>query len=522
MRLALAATLLALASTTSAIAAPRPVAFAAQPASSGALALPLSSAADLDRASALLDASARSAIERALEADSFDYKPRSTLLVRSAGRWSHVLLIGTGGESLSASALQDIGGLAAQELGKTNGPVSIAADLVRTSVESPSAEIAVGAGLGGYAFDKYKSADPANPVKAGKSAPITIITGSGRPGTAQETRAKALVEGVNFARDLIREPANVIYPESFVERARAALSGLPGVTVRVLDVPQMEKLGMGSILSVGRGSARPPRMLIMEYRGSQQAPLVAIAGKGITFDSGGISLKPGSGMSAMKGDMAGAAAVAGTVLSLAKSRAPVNLVAIAALAENMPSGTATRPGDVVKAYNGKTIEILNTDAEGRLVLADAVAYAERAYRPAVIVDIATLTGSVTGALGDEYAGLFSRSDALASQLLSAGTATGEELWRLPLHPSYSKDMKSDIADIKNVVEGGSPGASLGAHFIGYFIETTPWAHLDIANVDSRSESLPTVPKGLSGFGIRLLDRFVRDYRPVPAVPQAGR
>jgi leucyl aminopeptidase len=289
----------------------------------------------------------------------------------------------------------------------------------------------------------------------------------------------------------------------------------------VLDVAEMGRLGMGSILSVGAGSARPPRMLIVQYRGAgAPAVPVALAGKGITFDSGGISLKPGEGMWAMKGDMAGAAAVVGTVLSLAKSQAPVHVVGIAALAENMPGGAATRPGDVVKAMNGRTIEVLNTDAEGRLVLADAVVYAERQYRPAAIVDVATLTGAVTTALGDEYAGLFSRSDALAGQLLAAGSATGEELWRLPLHPNYAKDMQSDIADIKNVVEGGAPGAGLGAHFIGYFVERTPWAHLDIASVDLRGTALPTVPAGLSGFGVRLLDRFVRDFRPVPPVPPA--
>jgi leucyl aminopeptidase len=283
----------------------------------------------------------------------------------------------------------------------------------------------------------------------------------------------------------------------------------------------MERLGMGSILSVGKGSARPPRMLVVDYRGATNAPLVALAGKGITFDSGGISLKPGTGMWAMKGDMGGAAAVVGTAISLAKSQAPVNVVAIAALAENMPGGSASRPGDVVKAYNGRTIEILNTDAEGRLVLADAVAFAERVYKPAAIVDVATLTGAVTTALGDEYAGLFSRSDPLAAQLLAAGTATGEELWRLPLHRNYAMDMRSDIADIKNVVEGGAPGAGFGAHFIGYFIESTPWAHLDIASMDLRKGSLPTVPEGFSAFGVRLLDRFVRNFRTVPAVASDG-
>jgi leucyl aminopeptidase len=223
----------------------------------------------------------------------------------------------------------------------------------------------------------------------------------------------------------------------------------------------------------------------------------------------------------MKGDMSGAAGVVGAVVSLARSQAPVNAIAIAALAENMPGGAATRPGDIVKAYNGKTIEIINTDAEGRLVLADAVSYAERRFRPAAIVDMATLTGSKVGALNDEYAGLFSRSDALAAQLTAAGIASGEELWRLPLHPNYAEDMKSTFADIRNVVEGGGPGASLGAHFIGSFVtDETPWAHLDIAGNELADNARPTGPKGAVGYGVRLLDRFVRDFRPVPAVAAA--
>jgi leucyl aminopeptidase len=283
----------------------------------------------------------------------------------------------------------------------------------------------------------------------------------------------------------------------------------------------MERLGMGAILSVGKGSARPPRMLIVHYRGGGGQPVV-LAGKGITFDSGGISLKPGTGMWMMKNDMSGAAAVVGAVLALAKSRSNVNVVAVAALAENMPGSAATRPGDVVKAHNGKTIEILNTDAEGRLVLADAVSYAGKRFRPAAIVDVATLTGAVVGALGDEYAGLLTRHDALAAQLLTAGQSSGEALWRLPLHDNYAEDMKSDIADIKNVVEGGGPGAGLGGHFIGYFVDkATPWAHLDIAGTAWSREDRPTVPKGAAGFGVKLLERFVRDFRPIPVSGAAG-
>ncbi|MGA9582309.1 MAG: leucyl aminopeptidase, partial [Allosphingosinicella sp.] len=357
----------------------------------------------------------------------------------------------------------------------------------------------------------------AKPEPAGRKAPITIVTPSAAGAREVYRReGRATADAVAFTRDLITEPANAVYPESFVERTREAFRGVPDVAIEALDVPAMERLGMGAILGVGKGSERPPRMLIVHYRGGGGQPVV-LAGKGITFDSGGVSLKPGNGMWLMKDDMSGAAAVVGTVLALAKSRADVNVVAIAALAENMPDGGATRPGDVVKAHNGKTIEILNTDAEGRLVLADAVSYADKRFRPAAIVDVATLTGAVVGALGDEYAGLLTRHDPLADQLLAAGRASGEELWRLPLHENYAEDMKSDIADIKNVVEGGGPGAGLGGHFIGYFVDkSTPWAHLDIAGTAWRKEASPTVPKGAAGFGVRLLERFVRDFRPIPA------
>ena len=338
----------------------------------------------------------------------------------------------------------------------------------------------------------------------------------GDVGGGDPDAAAALADAVVFARDLVAEPANIVYPESFVDRTRAAFAGVAGVRIEVLDVAAMEKLGMGAILSVGKGSVRPPRLLVVEYKGAgAPAKPIVLPGKGITFDSGGISLKGGNGMWRMKNDMAGAAAVVGSVLALARGRAPVNVVAIAALAENMPDGGASRPGDVVRAMNGKTIEIISTDAEGRLVLADALAYAEKRYDPAAIVDVATLTGAVGGALGNEYAGLFSRHDALAEQLLAAGRATGEELWRLPLHANHLEDIKSDYADIRNSTEGNQPGASHGAAFIGHFADAaTPWAHLDIAATALSSEATPTVPKGAVGYGVQLLDRFVRDFKAV--------
>ena len=511
---------IALALALAALAAPvqaRPVQLSADAPTSGAIVLPLGSAADLAARGAALDAATRAAVERALASAEFDYKAKSTLSLRGIGPWSHILIVGTGDKPLKSADLQDIGGLAAQ---KTSGDESVAliATGLAPQVADAGLQLGVGAEIGSYSFDKYKS-----DAKKTKQKPLTIVTADATHVRSDyERQGRALVEAVAWARDIITEPSNVKYPEVFVDRAREAFRGVDGVRIEALDVPAMEKLGMGSILGVGKGSARPPRMLIVEYRGGGEGAPLVLAGKGITFDSGGISLKPGSGMWLMKGDMAGAAAVTATVLSLAKSRAPVNVVAIAALAENMPGGGATRPGDVLRAMNGKTIEVLNTDAEGRLVLADAVAYADSRFKPAAIVDVATLTGSVSGALGNEYAGLLTRHDALGQQLIAAGKATGEHLWQLPLHPSYAEDMKSDIADIKNVVEGGQPGAGFGGHFIGFFVQpTTPWAHLDIASVDWATSSSPTAPEGSAAFGVRLLDRFVRDWRPVPKAEGEG-
>jgi leucyl aminopeptidase len=318
---------------------------------------------------------------------------------------------------------------------------------------------------------------------------------------------------VTFARDLVTEPANEIYPESFVERTRQAFRGIANVRIEVLDVPAMEKLGMGGMLSVGKGSVRPPRLLVVRYDGGKagDAPF-AFVGKGITFDSGGVSIKPNDGMWRMKTDMAGAASVTGAVLALAGRKAPVNAISVAALAENMPDAGASRPGDVVRTMSGKTFEIMSTDAEGRMVLSDAVWYAQKQFKPRVVIDLATLTGAITTALGDDYAGLFSRDDKLSAQLVNAGDVSGEYLWRMPLHPSYAKDLESPIADIRNSAGramGG--GAGHGAHFIGAWIENgTPWAHLDIAGTAWReAEGLPTSPPGATAYGVRLLDRYVR-------------
>ncbi len=515
MRRLAAFALLASAFATSAIAA-RPVAFSTETPTAGALVLPLGSAEELATRGAMLDPASRDAVARALTTANFRYRASNTLSLRGIGPWSQILIVGTTGDGAPDVRLQNIGGTVARETAREDGPVTIAAAGVADDAAA-LVQIGVGARLGGYSFDRYRSENPDRPRRAGQDAPITLVSPLAQEAQAQwRGRGEALSEGVYFARDLITEPANILSPEAFVTRTREAFRGVSGVTVEALDVPQMERLGMNAILSVGMGSERPPRMLIVEYRGrgATGQPIV-LAGKGITFDSGGISIKPASNMWRMKGDMAGAAAVVGTVLSLARSGAPVHVVAIAALADNMPGGGAARPGDVVAAYGGRTIERLNTDAEGRIVLADAVSYADRRFRPAAIIDVATLTGAIVTALGSDYAGLFSRHDGLADQLLAAGEGSGEPLWRMPLHERYASAMESPIADIRDVGEG-APGAGAGAHFIGSFISpATPWAHLDIAGTSWRSDSQPTVPPGAAGITVRLLDRFVRDFRPVP-------
>lgn len=474
---------------------------------SGALVLPLGAEGDLATRGAALTPAARQAIAAALTAARFDYKARQTLSLHGVDGWDRILVVGLPADAKTAE-VQTAGTVVGRALIAQPGAMTV---LTAGLSADSAAELATGLGLGQYRSDLHRTTgrDAAAP------GAITLVADDASGAQSAYRRGAALVEAMAWTRDISNEPANVIYPESFVERARAAFAGVPGVEIEVLDVPAMQRLGMGSLLGVGQGSSRPPRLLVVRYKGqgAPDAGPIALLGKGITFDSGGISIKPGANMGNMKMDMSGAASVVGAVLALAKAGAPVDVAAVAALAENMPDGNAIRPGDVLTAMNGKTIEIISTDAEGRLVLADAVVWADTRLNPAAIVDVATLTGSVGGALGNDYAGLFSRHDALADQLRVAGDATGERLWRLPLHPSYVGATSSTIADIKNSGEGGA-GAGTGAHFIGYFARPeTPWAHLDIANM-AYGGANDVKPAGSAGFSVRLLERFVRDFQPV--------
>lgn len=445
------------------------------------------------------------AVEAAIAAEGFTGKQGENLKLRGIGGRPLIMIAGAAKPDDKGADWRAAAGSAAQILMKEEAELAI----VGAPDPAAMAEAALGLALGQYRFDRYRHDVEKSPA----SQKITIAgSGASEAQTLWNNRHKHLAEGVRFVRDLQSEPANALYPQSFVERTRAAFAGLPNVSIEILDETAMRKLNMGAIVGVGQGSPRGSRMMVVSYRGASGPPL-ALVGKGITFDTGGISLKPNDGMWAMKADMSGAAAVMGTALSLAKSRAPVNVVAVAALAENMPGANAQRPGDVVRTYGGKTIEILSTDAEGRLVLADAVQYVADRYKPFALVDIATLTGSVGRALGNQYAGLFAREDAVADRLLNAAEKSGELLWRLPLHPAYAKAVRSDIADVKNSGVTDAPGASAGAHFIGYFIdESLPWAHLDIAGVDWNSSPRPLSPKGASGFGVRLLDQLARDWK----------
>jgi leucyl aminopeptidase len=478
----------------------------------GAVAVTVRQGAPLEGAFAEVDRASNGALQRAVAAAGFLGDRGVVLNLPGVGPYRQVLLVGVGSEAPSARLLEDVGGLVGQ-WGVLSAVPRIELLWPDASLPAAGAHLALGASLGQYTFRTYRTPKPGVPVLGQGELVLRVADAEGSR-RAWNDDWSAVAAGVRFSRDLVTEPANAIYPESFVERTRAAFAGLRNVSIEVLDVPAMQKLGMGSLLHVGQGSQRPPRLLVVRYRGGarDEAP-VAFVGKGITFDSGGISLKDSANLWRMKYDMTGAASVTGTVLSLAKRGAKVNAIAVAALAENMPSGSAGRPGDVVRTMSGKTYEIMSTDAEGRMVLVDAIWFVQERDRPRVVVDVATLTGSQVTALGDEYAGLFSRDEALAADLLAAGAASGEEVWRLPLHPSYAKDLESPIADLRNGGSGSGAGAGVGAFFIGSWVqEGVAWAHLDVASMAWREAPvLPTVPLGATGYGVRLLDRYVRDH-----------
>ena len=400
------------------------------------------------------------------------------------------------------------GSLAGKLLGVKAERAAIVLDGADVTPER-AADVAAGLRLRHYRFDKYKSQKPRNGDN-GEPAKLAVTLHVADKAAADKAIADRLatVAGTLLARDLVNEPANVLGTLEFAAEAEK-LVGL-GVAVEILDDKQMRKLGMNSLLAVAQGSDRPPRLVVMQWNGGKKgvAP-IAFVGKGVVFDSGGVSIKPAAGMEDMKGDMGGAAAVTGLLHVLATRKAKVNAVGVIGLVENMVSGTAMRPGDVVRAMSGTTIEINNTDAEGRLVLADALWYTQDRFKPRLMVDLATLTGAIGVALGQDHAGLFSNNDDLAGRLLAAGLASGEKLWRLPMGPAYEKLIESRFADIKNSA-GRHAGSITAAHFLHRFVNDVPWAHLDIAAAGMGTTSSEVNTSWAPGFGVALLDRLVRD------------
>ncbi len=401
------------------------------------------------------------------------------------------------------------GGAALTAKLQTSGVAAVHVDFASAgqSDEDDVLAFAMGARLRDWRLDTYRTrlADTAKP-----SLKTIVIASPAGDLSARWGRYSAVADGVALTQTLVAEPPNILYPETFVERCQH-LTDL-GVELEMLDERQMKALGMGALLGVAQGSTRPPRLLAMRWNGGNpgEAPVVFV-GKGVTFDTGGISLKPGPGMDMMKWDMGGAGAVAGAIKAIAGRKAKANVVGVVGLVENMPDGNAMRPGDIVTTMSGQTVEVLNTDAEGRLVLCDAIAWAQKAYDPKVVVDLATLTGAMVISLGHEYAGMFANDETLAANLLEAGEASGNKLWRFPLSPAYDKLIDSGIADMKNIGprEGGSITA---AQFLKRYVnEGVAWAHLDIAGMAWADKDGPVYGKGATGYGVRLLDRFIADY-----------
>jgi leucyl aminopeptidase len=492
--------------------------FAAQPAASGAWVVGAVEGPELLPAARKADQACGGAISRALKVSRFKGKPGQTLevLAPDGAKASRVVVIGLGEAGkfdANAAETAAAGVIAAlSKAGETSVTLEIDAPKGGKLKPGPLAvHLAMGAKLRSYTFNHYRTKDLDD--HEFKLNAVTIVTADAAAARKAWPALEAIADGMFLARDLVNEPPNILSPVEFANRAKA-LTKL-GVKVEVLGEAEMTKLGMGALLGVGQGSERESQLVVMRWNGARaksEAP-VAFVGKGVCFDSGGLSLKPGGSMIGMKGDMGGAAAVTGAIHALARRKARVNAVGVIGLVENMPSGTAQRPDDVVRSMSGQTIEVLNTDAEGRLVLADALTYTQRTFKPKFVVDLATLTGAIMVALGSEHAGLFSNDDKLARRIHDAGQAVGEPVWRLPLGPGYDKMIRSKIADMKNITGSTYAGSIAAAQFLQRFVDKgQPWAHLDMAGTawqDGEQKAL--VPSWGVGWGVRLLDRLVAEH-----------
>jgi leucyl aminopeptidase len=463
-----------------------------------------------DRSTLAALGASQQAVTAALDRQRFEGEGSSVSeqFIADNGSVRRLLVIGVGTGDARGEAAEKLGGTAAARL-LTSGEKTAVIDLSGPGYDADTtARVALGAALRSWRYDRYRTKlkDNQKPTLG----EIVIVGGGAGAAERYEQRWAPVVEGVSLTRELVTEPANIIYPETFVERVRASVEG-SGVELEVLDRAAMEKLGMGALLGVAQGSVREARLLILKWNGGGQGGQpTAFVGKGVTFDTGGISIKPAAGMEAMKWDMGGAGAVVGAMKALALRKAKANIVGICGLVENMPGGNAQRPGDVVTTMSGQTVEVINTDAEGRLVLGDAITYVQRNYKPGTIIDLATLTGAILVSLGHEWAGLFSNSEELAAKLQEAGAESGDKLWRMPLAESFDRLIDSPIADMKNVGprEGGSITA---AQFIQRFVENgVKWAHIDMAGKAWSDKAGPTYDKGATGYGVRLLDQYVAD------------
>ncbi len=468
--------------------------------------------ADLQLGAAARALGVEALVKRAAATAEFKGKARASfeILAPAGVDIDRLVVVGAGkAADLSDNDWTLLGGATMGALGKAKAmTVLFERPDGKKATGAAAASFALGMKLRAYAFDAYKKGSDDNGGKKRSPAKVTLALSDVDGAKAAWRAAGATADGVILARDLVNEPANVLGPVEFADRVKG-LARL-GLKIEVLGEPQLRKLGMRALLGVAQGSARPPRVVVMRWDGAKAKDKpIAFVGKGVVFDTGGISIKPAGGMEDMKGDMGGAAAVTGLMQTLAARKAKVNAIGVIGIVENMPDGAAQRPGDIVTAMNGKTIEIINTDAEGRLVLADAVTYTERRFKPRFIIDLATLTGAIVVALGHEIAGMYATEDDLAAALTKAGEATGDRVWRMPLGKEYDKMMDSKFADVKNAGARWA-GSITGAQFIKRFVEDTPWVHLDIAGVALGSPQTDINRSWSSGWGVRLLDRLVAD------------
>ncbi|MFN4040402.1 MAG: leucyl aminopeptidase [Brevundimonas sp.] len=483
--------------------------FIAQSGAADVLAVLVHSERQLTGAGSSLDQASGGALTKAMGAGRFKGASGSTLIVAAPQgvEASSILLVGAGDAGkLDDAAVEAAAGHAYHAV-KLSGAETLAIDAAHLTPEQ-GARAGFAARLAAYRFDKYLTKQ--KPEKIPSVTTVQVVTSDIRAAQAAFEPLSAVADAVLFSRDLVAEPANILYPAEFAKRVKT-LEAM-GAKVEILGEAEMEKLGMHTLLAVGMGSERESQLAVIQWNGGNEgdAP-IAFVGKGVCFDTGGISLKPADGMEEMKWDMGGAAAVAGLMHALVGRKAKVNAVGVLGLVENMPDGRAQRPGDVVKSMSGQTIEVLNTDAEGRLVLADALWYTQDRFKPKFMIDLATLTGAMIISLGMEYAGVFSNDDAVAAGILDAGPKVGEKVWRMPIPAEYDRHIDSPIADVKNMGNGRAGGSITAALFLQRFTNGVPWAHIDIAPTawvkDSKN---PIVPDGAVGWGVRLLDRMVAD------------